>query len=259
MLTKLGYLTRPIARATNTTSNPNTPWLPTDLSSLYGWWDASDPTTIQEANNAGRVSQWNDKSSQGNHLSQINATNQPDTGTTTINGLNSFAFGGAAAHFLSPDGALTGTLSQLDAQDVSIHVVFRQSNTNSTGALISLKSTNGSDSIMPNFSSLNRYYGPNNTGSSYRIINPSPFDKSTVHLLGFESNATDISLYRNGILEVNEGTSAVSNFFNRFVLGYRTSANRLWVGEIGEIIISNALNTADRQAVEGYLANKWGV
>ena len=259
MLTKLGYLTRPIARATNTTSNPNTPWLPTDLSSLYGWWDASDTSTIQEADNAGRVSQWNDKSAQANHLLQTTPNNQPDTGTTTINGLNSIAFGVTAAHFLSPNGALTGTLSEVDAQDISIHVIFRQSNTNSSGALISLKSTNGSDSLLPNFSTTNRYYGPNNTGSSYRIINPSPFDKSTTHLLGFEGNATDISLYKNGALQTSEGAAAGSNFFNRFVLGYRASASQLWRGEIGEIIISNALNTADRQAVEGYLTNKWGI
>jgi hypothetical protein len=54
------------------------------------WLDAADLTTITES--GGRVSQWDDKSGNGRHLTQSNATFQPVTGATTINGQNVIDF-----------------------------------------------------------------------------------------------------------------------------------------------------------------------
>ncbi len=261
MLNKLGYFTRPIAHINISQSTFNTTlWKPTDLSSLYGWWDASDLTTIEENNTAGRVSKWNDKSIFGNHLYQATATNEPLTGTEEINALNTLDFGNGNAHFLSPNGSLNSALNGVDIQDISIHIIFKQSSVSSNGALISFKNTNGSDSVIPNFDASNKYYGPEDTGvNTYRIIDPSPFNKGNPHLLTLEGDATDIRLYKNGTLEYAEGNAASTNHFNLFVIGFRVSASQLWRGSIGEIIISKSLNKADRQSVEGYLANKWGV
>ena len=65
-------------------------WTPLDLTSLVGWWDASDTATITSS--GGAVSQWDDKSGNGNHLVQATSALQPTTGTRTINSLNAIDF-----------------------------------------------------------------------------------------------------------------------------------------------------------------------
>ena len=56
------------------------------------WLDASDSSTIEE--NGGKVSQWDDKSGNNNHLTQATDANQPTTGTRSQNGLNVLDFNG---------------------------------------------------------------------------------------------------------------------------------------------------------------------
>lgn len=56
------------------------------------WLDASDAATITSS--SGAVSQWNDKSGNGRHVSQATSTAQPTTGTNTQNGLNVITFDG---------------------------------------------------------------------------------------------------------------------------------------------------------------------
>lgn len=65
---------------------------PADLSGLVGWWDASDTGTITQS--GGLVSQWDDLSGNGNHLTQGTGSQQPTTGTRTINSLNTLDFQG---------------------------------------------------------------------------------------------------------------------------------------------------------------------
>ena len=65
-------------------------WSPTDLPDLEAWWDASDTASIIAS--AGDVSQLNDKSGNGRHLSQATAALQPRTGDSTRNGLNVLDF-----------------------------------------------------------------------------------------------------------------------------------------------------------------------
>ena len=256
MLLNLGYFMRSSIKK----KTQNTPWQPTDLSSLIGWWDASDASTIQETTTSGRVAQWDDKSGNNNHMYVSTSTNEPETGVTTINGLNTIRFGDSGAMYLSPDGTTSGDLAAIDSQDFSAIFVFRASTTDSSGAAISLKSTNGSDSIIPNFSTTDNYYGPEDTGggSSYMIVS-SAFTQGTSYILGLDMSGSDIILYRDGTQLDTEGAGQSSDTFNRFIFGRRTGSGQLWRGELAEIIVSNALSTADRQAAEGYLANKWGI
>jgi hypothetical protein len=60
-------------------------------SGLWGWWDASDAATITDAG-SGKVSQWDDKSGNGRHVTQASPGNRPTTGIRTINGLNAIDF-----------------------------------------------------------------------------------------------------------------------------------------------------------------------
>lgn len=256
MLKKLGYFARPIQSSAST--NTTTPWLPTDLSSLIGWWDAGDTATIHEDDAAGRVSQWDDKSGNGNHLSCSVSANQPVTNATTLNGANTIQFGQSAAHYLSPDGALTGDLPSNDSQNISIHIVFRQDTTVSQGAAVSMRTQIGGDALIPDFNTLNRGYYPGEA-NAYQIENPTSMPRGSEYLLGFNANLSDVEIYNNGSLIFNLGSGQNFDSFNRFLLGFRASSSKLWIGEIAEVVVAESLSVADRQALEGYLANKWGI
>ena len=65
---------------------------PLDVSGLEVWLDASDSSTITES--SGAVSQWDDKSGSGNHVTQATSDNQPTTNSLTLNGLNVIDFDG---------------------------------------------------------------------------------------------------------------------------------------------------------------------
>ena len=62
-------------------------WVPVPIQlNAEIWFDASDTNSITES--SGSVSQWDDKSGNGNHATQGTSTNQPTTGNETLNGLN---------------------------------------------------------------------------------------------------------------------------------------------------------------------------
>lgn len=79
-------------------------WSPLSLPNLVAWWDASDPATITAA--GGAVSQWNDKSGNGNHVAQGTAGSEPTTGTRVINGRNALDFDGVDDGLNGSNGGL---------------------------------------------------------------------------------------------------------------------------------------------------------
>ena len=56
------------------------------------WIDASDAASLTVSN--GYVSQWNDKSGSGRHLTQGTAANQPSYGPLSMNGYSTVRFDG---------------------------------------------------------------------------------------------------------------------------------------------------------------------
>lgn len=68
-------------------------WTPASLPSLAGWWDASNAGSITAS--SGRVSQLNDLSGLGKHMTQATGANQPLTGSHTVNSLNAIFFDGS--------------------------------------------------------------------------------------------------------------------------------------------------------------------
>ncbi len=96
-------------------------WSPADLgSSLALWLDAQDATTLT-VDGGGAVSQWNDKSSYGNHVLQAATEKQPLLNTTGINGRQSIAFAGTGNFMMctATAGLPTGN------SDYSLVVVYR--------------------------------------------------------------------------------------------------------------------------------------
>lgn len=78
---------------------------PLDLPNLLLWLDASDASTITES--SGLVSQWDDKSGNGNHVT-ASGSSRPTTGTRTIGGVNGLDFSGSNKMERSDALGLTG-------------------------------------------------------------------------------------------------------------------------------------------------------
>ena len=98
---------------------------PSDIADLALWLDASDETTITES--GGSVSQWSDKSGNGNHATQGTGANQPTTGGT-LNGKNALTFVGTDPNFFS----LTSDISRSNGYTV----FFVGENTNTANGTI---------------------------------------------------------------------------------------------------------------------------
>lgn len=236
-------------------------WLPTSLSSLKAWYDPNDAATISEDDEAGKVSAITDKSGNGHTLYGVTDTpaNQPENDNYTVFGRNAFRYGVSAAAALSPSGDLADSTNFVNAQSCHIHCAFKRLGTTNfqrQGALFHLKSTVGADLINDHFSGTNKAYFPDDTGSSYLIDSTvDRFNFEDDHIIGFDCSASDMKAYGDGVMIANNAAPAASDFFDRFVIGYRTASARAYVGLIGETVIcDSALSDADRQDLEGYLA-----
>jgi surface protein len=229
--------------------NGKFPWTINHLGGVALWLDASDSRTITEATG---VSTCNDKSNSGNHTTQATGSEQPLTGTNTINGLNAFTFDGI-------DDSLVNT--SLKLSDIPNHSFF---------AVIDANDTGFTKIIVSNWVT--------GTACMYRVL-------STEAVEVVSNNATDGNvatattttghtgpLLISGYITTSEQGIAVNG--NAFVTSalsatLTTSTGDLIVGkkndepfdgEIGEIIITpTKLSTVNHQLVEGYLAWKWGI
>lgn len=195
------------------------------------------------------MSGWLDKSA--------NATNMTANGTLTVQpGFNGLAAGGVFfggnAYFSTATAVLTGVYT--------IFVVFNKGAGNgplyytSTG-------TSGYDGFFPNYAGTT-YFA---LGNSWYTIS-SPFTNGTAYVVSISYGGTtagsSANLYQNGNSLVSSVVAVTyTDAFNVFYVGFRTNdLGNAFTGYMYEMIAySSILPTSQRQAIEGYLAWKWGI
>lgn len=228
------------------------PWTPDDITTAL-WLDAADASTITES--GGVVSQWNDKSGNGNHVAQSTSTLRPVVASSVLNSKPVIRFDGtddrlatAAALFTTPIfGVYAVTANRNPSGESSWAGQYLAGDSGRT--LIYQNGVNTRlAAIFDGFGSI----GHNGTADS------------SFHLFGYEKNLTNGNLYYEA---VNVGTSSSMS---------TTISNTTW--KIGEpaggsgglffpaaldaaeiVILSAPASTSDRQKIEGYLAHKWGI
>ena len=219
---------------------------PADLTTA-AWYDATDTGTITES--SGAVSQWDDKSGNNNHATQGTGSEQPITGTRTINGLNTLDFDGTDDYLnlgaeLELLGGMVFVVVEVDTlagnhqnilghQSLNLQLGIRQV----AGGL--RYATTGA-------------YWPNETGSTGTI------SASTPAIAGFIGD-TSLGFSIDGTFEDsgtgNDGSGLTA--FNQ-IAAYSNSDELN--GKMGEIVfVEGDTSTATRQKIEGYLAHKWGL
>jgi hypothetical protein len=216
-------------------------WNPSALDDMLLWLDANDISSILHDSNL--VSEWKDKSGNGNNATQTVSANKPSTGTSEINGLNTLKFDGST-DFLN---------------------VTSFSGTPSIYLLISVNGTSGNRRILSQGGHLNA----NGLGFFLRVKNnniESTFAGTTLNTPISSSTAYIISLdwstkmWLNGTLvgSKNQKQLTSTNILN--ISSFGNGTGEFYDGNIGEIILIYSLSTSnERQVIEGYLAHKWGL
>ena len=222
-------------------------WTPADTTTI-NWFDADDASTITDG--GGLVSTWADKSG-GNH--DLTATAQPQTGITSINGLNTLYFDGSdfmsnASFPIPTSGNLAiYTYAKIDLIDNNIDSLFSMD-----GA------TNDFQFEADNDNNFIGRINVSDLGDDVQLTGgiqegPSLFNINFDFTNGYYNAFIDGVQY--GINTAYTAKLASSLSFKLFT--NRGSARHVQ-GECGEVIISEDCSTACRQTIEGYSLHRFG-
>lgn len=220
---------------------------PAEISDLGAWYDASDTASITES--AGAVSQWNDKSGNGNHATQGTAANKPTTGTRTVNSLNVLDFDGSADFLAIPSG-----IHNISAGPNTVMVVMAKDSV-ALGAR-SVIGGNGVFSIGTNLASNQTTH--RNHASTILTLTITPNTSPTI--IGQVRSGTSLTGFAYGARSTG-GTSAQDITTTAATIGASsTGASNYHDGIFAEIIMyRKALSTTEQNLVGNYLESKWGV
>lgn len=237
------------------------PFSPLDLTPQL-WLDADDASTITSS--SGNVSQWNDKSGNGYHVTQATGTAQPKTGTVTRNGRNVLDFDG------TDDRLFRETDTGLGKNVTGTTVYWVASFDAANGQVISysIGTLENTTRVLTGFDSSTRLFFAGRTLDSNSLS--STF--STTLALGtwyatatvIDYANTDVNMYVDRILNgtnLSFQTATTTSNTNSLRLNIATSlsADSLVNGQIAEILVyHSAHNATDRGKVFDYLDDKWG-
>lgn len=221
---------------------------PANIAGLQLWLDADDLSTITEV--SGKVSQWDDKSSAGNNVTQGVADDQPTTNATTHNSRNVLDFDGTNDFLLIPSG-----LYGIPAGNNTTFMVVK-SNLAETVQRMLFLGISGSTKMGFTYEVT--------AGVVLFIHGGAPqvtgVTESNFNIFRGRRSGTTEAISLNGATEVTD-TSAVDNTANEASIGsYRHGSDNFLNGSIAEVLIYNrSLTSAEITSVEVYLSNKWGI
>lgn len=240
---------------------------PRSISGLALWLDPTDTTSYTIATG---VSEWRDKSGNGNHFTQSVGNNQPTL--ATIGGKTAFNFNGTSHHFFSTSTLFVGNVSftffqvfegtfpgngtalfthktgegGLDTNDITVGLSANQGSNWAFGTLRTRVATIRSG---------------NTVNADQRFDNIDASGIGAVSMVGtFSASPTSTAWFKGTAAPSSAGTAGLTSV-NGMTIGCRNNPTRdlFYVGKIGEVIAyGRELSTAERRRVESYLARKWG-
>lgn len=239
--------------------------LPIQDAALKLWLDADDSATITK-DMSDNVSDWADKSTNGNDVSQLTATNQPLFVASAINSNPSIRFDGVDNYLENLGISLVTGVGELTI----FMAISRISSPNNNRGKLALWETGQIHDFnnIPSVSfedgsiALNELKYLRNTSNQNKTPHPNentPFIYSSIF-----DGANNNSFLNGNIASFTNPTGSAGNFnIQNIRVGARQvsgSASFFWNGDIGEIIIYNRdLSTLERQQVESYLSSKWSI
>jgi hypothetical protein len=244
-------------------------WSPLLLGSgLKMWLDANDSSTITL--NGSTVSQWNDKSGTGNHVSNGTAGSQPTYQATGFNSLPTVSFDGS--------NDFLGKSSVVDVPstgDLFFGAIFEMDTTNGIWNWI-VGHRSAANSSLNGAIAIQRGGGDNQIGCHNTDVADTRIKVDVTSLLvdriatlgragGSSGNGGSVTVTAtgpSGASYLTSGTQSWTSSSGSFLQigGRQQSGTNFFDGQISEVIVCNRnLTTAERQSFEGYLAWKWNI
>lgn len=215
-----------------------TAFTPTSIPTCALWLDAADASTVTGTN---PITAWRDKSGNGR---TVTITSAPTYGSTTQNGQNTLAF--------NNNQITTSIASAVGTGDFTLIAVWYQS-TGGTNTVLSLgTSASSSQSLGFSGNKYNFYQYGSAQESDY-----SASAGSWVIQIGTRISSVK-TVYINGVA----GTTPSTDSFNEAVTTVTIGKGDSFAisGQVGEILVyTGTMTTVNRQLIESYLAQKWGL
>jgi hypothetical protein len=214
---------------------------PSDISNLAIWLDAADASTLT-LDGSNNVEQWNDKSGNGRHVEQSNATLRPARTLSSINGLTALTFDGT-------DDRLIGTFASI-AQPATFFIVSRIANVTGAKILFDSRQTTA-HSLFSNAAALSII-------SAASSISGGTVAAATAFMSSGQFNGAS-SVLRLNRSQVATGNAGVGSLTDGISLGISRTGGSPLNGSIAELVYySKLLSAGEITSVEDYLAAKWG-
>ena len=216
------------------------------------WLDAADTSDNSIELGSGNVQTWKDKSGNGHDASQSAGGSRPSPVSNGLNGLQVLSFDGTADHLVSTTFVLENAHS--------IYAVAK-SDSNGWGRIVA-GATNGyyffgNGDGTNNFST---FYGSGSWNDS--VDNTPASSVANASILGVVSDGTNATPYQNGSALNTKSSNMGGAAPAGLMVGKHATGNnsQYWNGHIAEIIFFNKNHSnTEREDVEGYLAQKWGL
>ena len=246
----------------STTTTVISTFNPTTLSGTLLWLDANDPyNNGSKPSNSTPLTTWYDRSGNGNNVTyDTGGTNTGATVSTNqwiTNGLNSLP-----SVFFYGNCRYYGNFAALTNQLHFFGVATLNSASQYYGRLIGMgigtMASNGGDPLA----------FCRNGGTTYDLQRPNTnlvnnsvtYDAPYIWEAWFDGTNANTVVISGNTTTIKSTAYSANLLYNFFTLGSAPSRNDNTAGYMSEIILYNkALNTTDRQKIEGYLAWKWGI
>jgi hypothetical protein len=235
-------------------------WRPSDLGAdLALWLDAEDAASITL--NGSTVSQWNDKSPNGRHVSQVNGTQQPEYTTGALSNKPVLTFDGVNDVLRRASAGLDGLSS------VSIFAVMRYITASAEDIPVAVGTANNEGKV--------RALYRKSTGTTQgwagwsRDVDDSAYSCDIgggYHIFaGWNTSLiadNNIVIARDGLSTVYTNTNGnllptVDGLGIGELVGSTTRYTNASIAEV--VILPVAVTVTQQRLIEGYLAWKWGL
>lgn len=243
-------------------------WTPAQITTAL-WLDANDAATITTV--SGAVSQWNDKSGNGRHLSQPTAASRPAYQATGLNSLPTLSFDGINdflqnTSFSFGNSALTFyCVMQSSLPSGGLGCVFIASpvpsNANQASEFLYGNAVSGYQTITFKSPAINSSTSTPQIGASTTHLTTAQIVSTGYDGGGSSPSNHVFSVNGSALTSTTSGPILFNNSEAGFSIGMRPlQGNVPFNGRISEIVFcASLLSSTTRQQVEGYLAWKWGL
>lgn len=214
---------------------------PSTVTGLRAWYDADDAGSFTFSSGS-IVSQWNDLSSNGNHLVQATTASQPSR-TGTVNGRSSVVFDGS-------NDTMAAVLASGAVRPYTVFMVAVNAETGSTQRTAFTFEPNDGRFYRASAGNLNMFQGA--------VLSSGVSWGTGVRLVTGVFNGVSSTVAVDSGSDVS-GSAGTGNNGTEVNIGSLYGTGEYWNGQVCEFLYYNGiLGSTDQADIKAYLKAKWG-